>query len=112
MTEKTETIKKILRTALRIVRTALYIAWLLLMLLFTIFLIFVLIKGVVITETDIYMEFNPYTYVYLFGWIFSVLNIETALVLLRKYSKFLGVFHILLGFLCLVLTFVIPLYKL
>ena len=98
MTEKTETIKKILRIG----RTVLYIVWLLLMLLFTFY-----------STAFFYMIGEPdtslYTSVYLAGWIFSVLNIETGLVLLRKYSKILGVFHILLGFFCLILALVLTL---
>ena len=96
MTEKTETITKILR----IVRTVLYIVWLLLMLLVTTYLTIVVNKDITVTQTYIYKKFDPFT----FGWIFSVLNIETALVIFRKYNKLLGFFHILLGFFCLVLT--------
>ncbi len=95
MTEKTETIKKILH----IVRIVLYIGWLLLMLLFILFLTAIL---AVMGESS-----NLDVVLYIDGWIFSVLNIETGLVLLRKYSKILGVFHILLGFFCLILTLIL-----
>ena len=101
MTEKTETIKKILRIALRVARIVLYIAWLLLMLLFILFLTAIL--AVMGESSDLNVV------LYIDGWIFSVLNIETGLVLLRKYSKILGVFHILLGFFCLILALVLTL---
>ena len=100
MTEETKA-QRILRKVLTIVRILLYIPWVMFLLFWTWWVCSAAYSGFVITETDIYMEFNPYIYALIFGILLSVAHLETGLVLLRKYSKILGIIHIVLGIICI-----------
>lgn len=101
-----EKAKTILKTTLRIVRTVLYIAWLLCLLSAIYFLILPIININNASQANTYDDFHPEVFIFILGWIVSILNIETALVLFRKYSKIFGVLHILLGIICFALTFI------
>ena len=107
-----QSIEKILSKTLRIVRTVLYIGWFIFLLLGTVLLVAMMVKSVETINdepytSDIYVEFHPEIFIYMFGAFFSSLQLETALVLLRKYSKVLGILHIVLFAICIVATCVL-----
>jgi len=107
-----QSIEKILNIILRIVRTVLYIGWFIFLLLGTVWLV-AMMAGSMATindepyTSDIYVEIHPEIFIYMFGAFFSSLQLETALVLLRKYSKALGILHIVLFAICFVATCVL-----
>lgn len=111
MTER-QSIEKILNIILRIVRTVLYIGWFIFLLLGTVWLV-AMMAGSMATindelyTSDIFVEVHPEILIYMFGAFFSSLQLETALVLLRKYSKALGILHIVLFAICIVATCVL-----
>ena len=105
---KKQKAEKILNKTLRVIRIVVYIVWFVYLLLCTAFWVFMALTGPIpLSETDIHMGFHPEIFIGIFGFSFSVLNLETALVLLRKYSKTLGILHIVLFAICLVATCVL-----
>lgn len=105
---KKQKVEKILNIILRVIRIVVYIVWFVYLLACTALLVFAALTAPVpLSETDIYMEFHPELVMAIIGLPVSVLNLETALVLLRKYSKVLGILHIVLFAICFVATCVL-----